>query len=298
MKILVTGATGFIGQRLVNSSLRESYQIAVIVRENSDTSVLGKGIKVFHYNENIDKLIKFCTYEKFDGVIHLATHFTTNHTTEDIPKLIVSNVKFGTEIIEAAIQTKIKWMINVGTFWQNFCSDGYNPANLYAATKEAFQTIAKYYTETSDLIFTTIKLNDTYGPNDTRKKLINLWNKIAKTGESVDFPEGNQIMDISYIDDVISAFEILIKHLYSVDCHNFKNKIFTVSAKERVTLKELASIYEKATKSKLHINWGKRPYRKREVMVPWDKSIPIPGWNPKYSLEMGFKELMKQQDNV
>ena len=53
----------------------------------------------------------------------------------------------------------LKWFINTGTFWQNYQSEKYNPVNLYAATKEAFQNIAKYYTETSSLIFTTIKLN-------------------------------------------------------------------------------------------------------------------------------------------
>jgi len=293
MKILVTGATGFIGQRLTNTFLDKNFQIIAILRESSESSKINRNIEIFSYNENINNLISFFKKENFDGIIHLATHFVATHATEDIPKLIASNIKFGTEVLEATVQSQVKWFINVGTFWQNYCCDGYNPVNLYAATKEAFQTIAKYYTETSDLIFTTVKLNDTFGPNDNRKKLINLWNKISVTGESVDFPNGEQLMDICYIDDVVNAFNVLISHLSSKGCMRFKNKIFAISSNERVTLKELAMIYEKTTKRKLNINWGSAPYREREVMVPWDKGKRIPGWKPKYTLEMGFKKLKK-----
>ena len=48
--------------------------------------------------------------------------------------------------------------------------------------KEGFENIAKYYIETSNLIFTTIKLNDTFGANDTRNKVFNIWNKISALG--------------------------------------------------------------------------------------------------------------------
>lgn len=35
----------------------------------------------------------------------------------------------------------------------------------------------------------------------------------------------------------------------------------------------------------------KRPYRKREVMVPWNKGENVPGWSPKVSLEEGIKQI-------
>ena len=290
MKILVTGATGFIGQNLVKVLQAKNYEIHCIVRTHSDLSGINLKVKMFKYDENIDSLIEYFTQENFDGVIHLASLFLVSHTKNDISNLISSNIKFGTDLLEACKETKIKWFINTGTFWQNYENESYNPVNLYAATKEAFEVIAKYYTQTSNLLFTTIKLNDTFGPNDTRNKVFNLWNKIAKTGEILEMSAGEQIIDISYIDDVVLAYEVLIAHLTSAQKEEFKNKTFAVKSSERMSLKELSKVYEEATNTRLNIKWGARPYREREVMNPWENGETVPSWKPKYTLKEAIQQ--------
>jgi nucleoside-diphosphate-sugar epimerase len=290
MKILVTGATGFIGQNLVKVLLDKNYEIHCIVRGNSDISNMTQKVTIFKYDENIDSLIEYFSQENFDGVIHLASLFLASHTQDDIANLISSNVKFGTELLEASKQSNTKWFINTGTFWQNYENKDNNPVNIYAATKEAFESIAKYYTQTSNLIFTTIKLNDTFGANDTRNKVFNLWNKIAKSGETLEMSAGEQIIDISYIDDVISAYDILITHLSSDSKEDFKNKEFVVTNNEKMSLKELSKVFEEATNTKLNIKWGVRPYREREVMIPYNNGQTIPNWNQKYTLKQAIQK--------
>jgi CDP-paratose synthetase len=290
MKILVTGATGFIGKNLIEALVRQKYEVYVIARTNSDISFLNTNIKVFQYDENIHSLLKFLQKETFDGVIHLASLFLATHTEDDISNLVSSNIKFGIELLEASKKTHVKWFINTGTFWQNYLSEDYNPVNLYAATKEAFEVMVKYYTETSDLIFTTIKLNDTFGPNDTRNKVFNLWSKIAKSGETLEMSAGEQIIDISYIDDVVNAYMILIEHLSSNQKENFKNKTFAVKSDERINLKDLSKIFEDATNTKLNIKWGVKEYREREVMLPWVKGEVVPTWVPKHSLKEAIQK--------
>lgn len=285
MKILVTGATGFIGQNLISLLLNKNYEIHCIVRVNSDISKLEKNLKIFQYDENIDNLIEYFQEQQFDGVIHLASLFLATHTKDDISNLIASNIQFGTELLEACKSSNAKWFINTGTFWQNYEDEEYNPINLYAATKEAFENIAKFYTETSDLIFTTIKLNDTFGPNDTRNKVFNLWSKIAKSGETLEMSAGEQIIDISYIEDVISAYDILVTHLNSDRKNEFKNKEFVVTNNEKMSLKKLSKVFEEATNTKLNIVWGGRAYRQREVMIPYTKGTTVPNWEQKYSLK-------------
>lgn len=291
MKILVTGATGFIGRHLVRSLLDKKYNVHCIVRPNSDISVIDERANIFKHNGKIESLIEYFQLEKFNGVIHLASLFLSSHNFLDIPALIDSNIKFGTELLEASKITSVKWFINTGTFWQNYQNEDYNPVNLYAATKEAFMKIAKYYTETSGIIFTTIKLNDTFGPNDTRNKIFNIWEKISKTNESLEMSKGEQIIDISYIDDVIFAYEKLIEHLNTDKKDTFKNKEFVVTNKEKLTLKELASIFEEVTKKKLKIKWGAKEYREREVMIPYDKGEIVPGWKQKYNLKEAIKKM-------
>lgn len=290
MKILVTGATGFIGQNLVKVLLDKNYEVHCIVRVDSNTSNISQNITIFKYDQNIDGLIEYFNEQKFDGLIHLASLFLATHTKDDISNLISSNIKFGTELLEACKVSDVKWFINTGTFWQNYENEDYNPVNLYAATKEAFENIAKYYIETSNLIFTTIKLNDTFGANDTRNKVFNIWNKISKSGEILDMSAGEQIIDISYIDDVISAYEVLITHLSSDQKEDFKSKEFVVTNNEKMSLKELSKVFEEATNTRLNIKWGERPYREREVMIPYDKGQTVPNWNQKYTLKQSIQK--------
>lgn len=290
MKILVTGATGFIGQNLVKLLVEKNFDTCCIVRVNSNTSQIDSRAKTFQYDENIDSLINYFNKENFDGIVHLASLFLASHTPKDISKLISSNIQFGTELLEASKSSNIKWFINTGTFWQHFQNEDYNPVNLYAATKEAFEAISKYYTETSNLIFTTIKLNDTFGPNDTRNKVFNLWNKIAKSGETLEMSAGEQIIEISYIQDVIGAYEILINHLNSENAEEYNNKTYTVTSNERMSLKDLSKVFEDATTCKLNIKWGGREYREREVMIPWNQGKVVPTWVQRSS----FKEAIQK----
>ena len=292
MKILITGVTGFIGKNLANY-LAEKYNIFAIVRKNSKIDGVGKNIKIFIYNGNINNLINFFCKEQFEGVIHLASFVLVSHTPIDISKLIDSNIKFGTELLESAKLSNVKWFINTGTFWQHYNNEKYNPVNLYAATKEAFEIIAKYYVETSDLVFTTIKLNDTFGPNDTRKKIFNLWLDCINNNKTLDMSKGEQIIDISYIDDVLNAYEIMIQNLSKKNYKKYNLKSYVVSNKEKIILKELAHLFEKVVGKKLNINWGAREYREREVMIPYNKGKLVPNWQQRYSLEEAMKITLK-----
>lgn len=289
MKILVTGATGFIGQNLVKSLLDKGYSITTIVRLNSDISSIDSRAEVFHYSGEITELIALFQNKRFDGVIHLASLFLASHRTEDISSLIFSNIQFGTELLEVCKLSETKWFINTGTFWQHYHTDSYNPVNLYAATKQAFEDIAKYYTETSNLVFTTIKLNDTFGPHDPRNKVFNLWYRLSQTDDTLEMSPGEQIIDICYIDDVIAAYESMIDNLVNAS-EKVKNKTFSIHSKERMSLKNLSKIFEKAIGKPLNIHWGKRDYREREVMTPWENGENIPDWEVKYTLTEAIKK--------
>ncbi len=294
MKLLITGATGFIAQELVRR-LQNSYEIITLVRETSDTTTLEtmkcEIIKLHDHKE----IINIFSHNTFTGVIHVASNVVVEHNNTDIEPLINSNITFGTYLLEACKQTKVKWFINTGTFWQNYQNEDYNPVNLYAATKEAFETVAKYYTQTSELIFTTIKLNDTFGPNDTRAKIFNLWDNIAKSGETLAMSQGEQFIDISYIDDVIESYALLITHLNSDNATTFRDKTFVVSNKEILTLKELSTLFEESTQSKLNIDWGGRAYRQREVMRPYSLGKGVPGWEQKYKLKDSIKQTLMEK---
>lgn len=268
MNILITGATGFVGTNLIRE-MNPLHTIHALVRPSTDLSKVNTG-RVFVFEDNIDALATYIKTNGIEGIIHLASLYIAEHKPDQIKDLVLSNVYLGTAVLEASVKANVKWFINTGTIWQNFnvppLSMEYCPVNLYAASKQAFVDMAKYYTETSDLKFCTLKLCDTYGPGDPRKKLYALLERIAQTGETLQMSPGEQKLDMIPISQVVSGFCLLAKKM-SAGEHTEKEYVLTSG--KQLTLKEIAAIYEKEHNVQLHIEWGGRPYRSREVMNPY-----------------------------
>ena len=77
---------------------------------------------------------------------------------------------------------------------------------------------------------------------------------------------GEQKLDLVHIDIVtntfIKAYELLKNN------EEIRNEVYGVSSGKQISLREIVENFEKETGKKLKINWGARPYRRREVMEP------------------------------
>ncbi len=296
MNILITGINGFIGKNLSANLLNTSNRVFAVLRPESNTSFVNANkIPYFVFDNNIEEFAQFIKVNEIKGVIHLATLFIKDHKSEDIGALINSNVLFGCYVIEASVKAGVNWFINTGTSWQHYSSEDYCPANLYAATKQSFEDIAKYYYETSSIIFLTIKLSETFGQNDTRPKILNLLNRIAKTNEALKMSPGEQIMEITHIDNVVDFYIEVINTLNSENALSLNRKNLSPKATKRLTLKKLVNYFENELGQKLNIEWGGQPYRDREIMIPWDNPESLPGWEEKISIQEGIKRFVKDQ---
>lgn len=290
MKILITGPTGFIGKHLIDNLMKENHTVVAIEKEGADTSFLDlHHIRYAFYKKSYTELYEFMQAEQPDGIIHLASLFLASHQSDQIQDLVDSNVLFPTHLMEAAANANIKWFINTGTFWQHYQNADFSPVNLYAATKQAFEDLAKYYYETRSINFATLQLSDTFGPGDIRPKIFNLWLRVAATGEVLEMSKGDQLIDISYIDNVIDGFVTLMNLMQADHEKTHCGKVYALKAEKRYSLRELSQLFVKVTNCFLNIEWGKKEYREREVMIPWETGITIPGWSPKVSLEEGIE---------
>jgi nucleoside-diphosphate-sugar epimerase len=269
MRILVTGATGFVGQHLLPYLEKQGHEVYALVRPSTDGSKVYTN-HLYVFEDDIEHLASYLLENHVDGIIHLASLYIAQHKPADIKNIVTSNVYLGTAVMEAAVKAGVKWFLNTGTIWQNYnvepYSDRYCPVNLYAASKQAFMDMAKYYTEVSDIRFCTLKLCDTYGANDTRRKIFALFEQIAKSGECLKMSPGDQKLDIVHIDNVVRDFEALAEKL---DNGEQLREEYVVSSGRQKSLKEIAKQYEIDHQVILNIEWGGRPYRKREVMVPY-----------------------------
>lgn len=289
-KAIVTGATGFIGSNLCKHLIRNGWEISVIVRSSSDLSsinnVINK-IEILEYDGNINQLIYYFKEAKADVVFHLAAFSNVEHKSNEIDILLESNIKFGLHILEAMKESQTKLLINTGTYWQHYHSDEYNPVNLYAATKQAFESLIKYYIEAEDIRAITLKLFDTYGESDTRPKLINLLYKFADENKELNMSPGEQVLDLVHVEDVVRAYVKAYEYLRNNV--SIQSDEFGVASGKEVRLKDLIDLFEEVTNKEINVQWGGREYRRREVMKLWHAYKTLPDWECEIELKDGLK---------
>ncbi|RCX16893.1 CDP-3, 6-dideoxy-D-glycero-L-glycero-4-hexulose-4-reductase [Anaerobacterium chartisolvens] len=237
--------------------LRPSTQLLLI-------SDLKDKINVHRYAGETSEIIEIVHSVRPDTIFHLAACFKAQHEPHEIKELIESNILLGTQLLEAAAAEGVKCFINTGTHWQNYDTCEYCPSDLYAATKQALETIADYYISAFGISFVTLKLIDTYGPFDPRPKLIPALKMAAQSDQRLDMSPGEQQIGLVYIDDVVKAF--VLAALYAEKMPPGTKKSFIAAPKEIYTLREVSAIFENALGKKLNIEFGRHPYRKREVM--------------------------------
>lgn len=287
MKVLITGVSGYIGSNLANYLNNNGFEVFGLIRSeiiDEDKIKLLSGVKLENFDEkNLCALVKDINP---DIVIHIASLTSVTHDYSTIENLLRSNIEFPTKLLEAMEVAGVKKFINTGTTWQNYNSAHYEPVNLYAATKQAFEDILKYYVCAKDFCSITLKLFDTYGPNDTRKKLIPLLDRLAETNESLDMSEGSQEIELVHINDICSAYNAAIAELQKE--RSGHSRVYTVDTGSRMTLRKLVKLYEKVNNVTLNINWGVRPQREREIMHLCTNLKVLPNWSPTVSLDKGL----------
>jgi nucleoside-diphosphate-sugar epimerase len=290
-RALVTGASGFIGSHLLGHLSREGWQVAAISRAASASSLASHpaGPKVYTYTGQTSEVVQAVAEFRPQVIFHLASLFLAQHDADQIEPLLSSNILFGTQLLEAMRLAEITALVNTGTAWQNFKGEVYNPVNLYAATKQAFEDILLYYVQAAGIKAITLRLFDTYGPADTRRKLLALLIDSLKNGEPMGMSPGDQILDLTHVDDVCSAFLSAANLLLNRE--DPRHEVYAVSSEERHTLRELVAIFEEIAGRELPITFGARPYREREVMEPW-RGPQLPGWHAQISLREGVRRLL------
>lgn len=289
MKVVITGATGYIGGHVLKRLSKEN-EVICIVRNSSNISQISnfahRIVTVTKYEHLYAEMMEI----KPDIVVHLAGMFQGEHTKESIENMLDSNIKFASILFDAAQSAGCKKFINTGSYWQNYNKDFYNPVNLYAATKQAFEDIVLYYVKAKKCKAITMQIFDSFGENDGRNKILNLVARL-KDGEELDMSPGEQKLFFCYIDDIVSAYVQAIQLVSDMGEGEYYK--YAIRGEKPHTLKEIVETYLRLANKKVQIRWGGREYREREIMDPEEIGQILPGWKPQYSLEEGLKRYIQ-----
>ena len=150
-----------------------------------------------------------------------------------------------------------------------------------------------YYTDIGLVCAVSVVISDTYGPGDNRPKILNIIRQATKTGERVAFSSGEQVYDVIYIDDLVSAFrmagEQLLRGVY-------QNAVFQAVPESPLSLRETVEKLLQVNGLKLNAGWGERPVPEREIREKIRLYPTVPNWEPQISLEEGLRRMCEQDE--
>ena len=290
--LLITGTSGFIGYNFLKYILSRNYHVIDILRTKNRKNPKLKKLKkkhptnyksiffsnYFQLNSKIKKL-------KVNYFINFATLYKNNHKYDDIFDFVKSNILFPTLMYDL-ISQKVSKVINFGSMMQHSSSENFDSKNLYSATKNAFEMISNFYQyKEKKTKFYNLKLYESFGENDNRKKLIPIIIKNYKKNKSTIIVSKNLELNIIHVDDIINAITILLNKKIRPGSYCLKNN-------KNIKISKLIENFNKDLKRKIKVKYLKKSVTK----ITKSKLRKLPQWKPDSQLIKKIKLNFKNEN--
>lgn len=227
MKILVTGAAGFIGFFLTKRLLADGHEVVGIDNFNEYYDVSLKEaraiqlaeIKGFNlYRVDISdrkKMESLFSENSFDSVVNLAAQAGVRYSLKNPYAYLDSNLNGFMNILEGCRQTNVKHLVfasSSSVYGANTAmpfSEHHNvdhPVSLYAATKKSNELMAHSYAHLYNIPCTGLRFFTVYGPWGRPDMAYFSFTKAIVEGKAIDvFNNGQMKRDFTYIDDIVEG---------------------------------------------------------------------------------------------
>lgn len=284
-KILLTGATGFLGSNILKKVCTNN-DVAIITRERSNLSriedVNGTFKNYILEQSGIDNIVRSF---RPDVIIHCATDYGRKAVPQ--MQVIEANLILPLKLIQAGCQAGLQMFINTDTFLDKGISH-------YSLSKKQF--IEWFRTYEKEMLCVNMVLEHFYGPLDDKTKFVSfIIDELLGNAKEIPLTPGTQKRNFIFIDDVVSAFEHILLHDFKYPSGFFD---FFIASEQTISIKELVlKLQSFCANHRTILNFGALPFRANEIM---DSSVDISamkqlGWYPKTSLDEGLAYTIEQE---
>ena len=234
MKVLVTGAAGFIGSALSIQLLSRGDEVIGVDNHNDYYDPALKIARLArhknhanysHIQMNIEDgnaVEKLFQDHNFDGVVNLAAQAGVRYSIENPLAYVNTNIVGFTHILEGCRHSNVKHLVyassssvyGANTSMPFSIHDNVDhPLSLYAASKKANELMAHTYSHLYGLPTTGLRFFTVYGPWGRPDMALFMFTKAILEGEKISvYNYGNHRRDFTYIDDIVEGVTRVLDH--------------------------------------------------------------------------------------
>jgi nucleoside-diphosphate-sugar epimerase len=290
--VLVTGAAGFIGSRLVRSLLDSNQEVAALVLPGDPRHRLADVAAKIQIVEtdlrDRDSVARQLDRLRPEACLHLAWYVEPGKYLDSIENLAC--LQSGLSLLEELARVGCKHLVGVGTCFEYDIGpkplredSPTKPATLYAACKLALYLVAAQRAAQLGVGFAWARLFYLYGPYEDQRRLIPAAINALLGGREFDTTPGDQVRDYMHVDDVASGISALSLHKLDGP--------FNVCSGEPVTIAGLMQTLGDLMGRPELIRVGAFPYREWDPKYVCGDSHRLQtkaGWTPRHTLRDGL----------
>ena len=324
MKILVTGAAGFIGFHLIKALLKQDCFIVGIDNLNAyyDVNLKNDRLKILseHSTEASFKFITLDLADRaamaslfadygFDIVVNLGAQAGVRYSIEKPHEYVDSNLVGFVNILEGCRHAKVKHLVYASSssvygmnIKQPFSTkDRVDfPISLYAATKKSNELMAHTYSHLYNIPTTGLRFFTVYGPYGRPDMAYFSFTKKILAGEQIDvYNNGEMQRDFTYIDDIVEGIVRVIDKVPApqqsvATTATAPYQIYNIGNNQPVTLRRFITAIEEACGKKAKENL--LPMQPGDVPATYadiDELINDIDFIPKTSIEDGIAKFVE-----
>ena len=305
-KILVTGASGFLGRQLVKTLLANRASVVGIdcnpLPESYDRAIKNKSFRFVlgNFRDKADEaLSQFISFKKKKGaVFHMAGMAHTGECRKNPIRAFESNVSLTVQVLDFCEKNNIKRFVfpSTGLVYSNQLGRPANEEdvpiaqNIYSAAKLSAELMIQGYANSFELNCIIARLSNVYDSGVHSDTVVGTILKQLKQGEKIIVHNLAPVRDFIYIDDVIEGLIRLFISLDKPGCH-----IVNLSTGIGSSIQELAETACRIASISVNIAQSKNEQTSLKSMLVLNNSllIKITGWRPKYTLSEGLRLILK-----
>ncbi len=286
-KILLTGASGFIGSQVLAELLRRGYKVHAVVHGGSLPEQEGLTV---HRQDLLDSAAveAFMAQEHFTHLLHLAWYVGKKCHVADVN---MDWVAASLLLLRSFARHGGKHFLCAGTCSEYEYKYGLlredetptNPGTLYGDGKNALYRMARIFCAQNDMTFQWPRIFNLYGPGEKAQRLMSSVILSCLRGEDVRVSDCLKYQDYLHVEDtargIVSVFESELSGAVNI-CSG-----------QPVQLRTIVERIAELTRFKGKILWGAIPAAfGNDLVVGDNKRLQSTGWSPKYNLTSGLQQ--------